>query len=423
MLLDEYVYSKVPKWEESLTLIILTLQKTRRLKNISLHQLAEQAHVSHSTILRMENYSQAPTIDTICKIADALGLDINISVSEKDAHNLDQDVHNSLSNNQNVPVASEKFPVKSQFANSVFGKIIFELSSRLVRNFNYADNYIEKVEQMFAIYTGILEKNNISKHCVDKVKRFSKYHSVVISTYFHGQHEVAYAQFKDALSECINIENFCTGISPNHTFYRCRGRKPGIEYKKEDLFHISYAERYLVDTQRYSFPGLPCLYLGSSVEICAKELGRSVGDLAIATIKYMPTEKCKLLDLTSIFRDVHNVDTMALQEQFLECLPLVLACSIQIQYDNIPHNKIHFQQNHIFPQLLLEYAVSESLLKSEDLIGIKYYSTKIDFLRHVFDGDYVALDKSCNYVFPAFELDNGKSESTLDSCFYVDEIR
>ena len=40
------------------------------------------------------------------------------------------------------------------------------------------------------------------------------------------------------------------------------------------MFHIGLNNRSLVDSQRYSFPGLPCLYLASSAYTCWMELGR-----------------------------------------------------------------------------------------------------------------------------------------------------
>ena len=41
-----------------------------------------------------------------------------------------------------------------------------------------------------------------------------------------------------------------------------------------EMFHIKYELRGKVQTQRCSFPGLPCLYLGCSSYVCWLELNR-----------------------------------------------------------------------------------------------------------------------------------------------------
>ena len=55
--------------------------------------------------------------------------------------------------------------------------------------------------------------------------------------------------------------------------YRLR-TGPLTQLTQRDLFHIPFEKRQLVASQRYSIPGLPSLYLASSLWIAWEELGR-----------------------------------------------------------------------------------------------------------------------------------------------------
>ena len=64
--------------QEDKTLIELTalLASIRKDKNITQKELAEKVHVSQAQIARVENYSYAPTLKTITKIANGLDLEL-----------------------------------------------------------------------------------------------------------------------------------------------------------------------------------------------------------------------------------------------------------------------------------------------------------------------------------------------------------
>ena len=64
------------------------------------------------------------------------------------------------------------------------------------------------------------------------------------------------------------------------------------------MFHIKYSLRSKVKTQRFSFPGLPCLYLGASSYVCWLELNRPAFDkFQVATIKQKSTDDYNVIDL------------------------------------------------------------------------------------------------------------------------------
>ena len=62
------------------------------------------------------------------------------------------------------------------------------------------------------------------------------------------------------------------------------------------MFHIPFNKRGKVETQRYSAPGYPCLYLGSSVNACWEELGQPRFDDMMVS-RFVVKEAFPVLDL------------------------------------------------------------------------------------------------------------------------------
>lgn len=56
--------------------IEIFIRQIRKTQNISSWRLASISGVSHSQILRIENGYESPTLKTLLRIADALGVDI-----------------------------------------------------------------------------------------------------------------------------------------------------------------------------------------------------------------------------------------------------------------------------------------------------------------------------------------------------------
>lgn len=63
------------------------------------------------------------------------------------------------------------------------------------------------------------------------------------------------------------------------------------------MFHINLDNRVIVSSERYSFPGLPCLYLGTSSFVCWVEMDcPKLEDFQVARI-IKKEQNVKVLDL------------------------------------------------------------------------------------------------------------------------------
>ncbi len=117
--------------------------------------------------------------------------------------------------------------------------------------------------------------------------------------------------------------------------YRVR-RGTMQSFSKSELFHIPFEERYKVRTQRYSIPGLPCLYLGGSIWVCWEELARPpFHEMQIS--RFEAAGPIKLLDfgyrpgvIASMAEKVLETEPEGASADFVVsyavCWPLIAAC-------------------------------------------------------------------------------------------------
>lgn len=103
--------------------------------------------------------------------------------------------------------------------------------------------------------------------------------SETVSHYLRGRVPTAYDMMKEALS-CVN-DILVRKTKQRHTMpmeigFKARIAKKGESprWTREDMFHIPFEKRHLVQDNRYSIHGIPSVYLGRSIYDCYLELGK-----------------------------------------------------------------------------------------------------------------------------------------------------
>lgn len=292
--------------------------------------------------------------------------------------------------------------------NTIF--TINEISSKEV----YFPDY---VKAYFSTYIDYLKSIKYATQIVSKIEGFAYNLNICLKDYYCGQHDSAQFFFRKAIG-CID----CNDVYRNLTdclFYRARKNENSL-FSPSEMFHIRFEHRYKVRTQRYSYPGLPCLYLGSSIEVCCDELGCWDDNLNIAQVSKQSSEDIGIFDLYFFEEyDFNNLEPEQ-ENQFVCLWPLVACCSFT--YQNA--DGMSFRPDYIVPQLLLEYIIdknAENGLHGSDTMayGIRYHSVKkplINFNSSKSTCDYI------NYVFPV--LSNGSTGfcEMLERIFRVEQV-
>lgn len=280
---------------------------------------------------------------------------------------------------------------------------------------------------------------------------FSKILNTTIREYYKGKTASAYQIFvKKAVPIFIpSWSNLNTPFDPKedyHFLYRARVTDQQHQNHHQiktqgDLFHIPFQLRHLVESQRYSIPGLPCLYLGKSIYCCWEELGRpDINWLYISLFKYIGPPEF-ILDFSwtprMILEHISNQDIwiklcileesgedcskfLANHKEFFDdcyqwlidsaiCWPIVAVCSTHVQNANLP-----FNPHYIVPQMVLQYVV-----ESEIYLGIQYFSSQLEENSMLFPG--LTLDNSrraVNFVFPSSQVSETGWCENLRKYFY-----
>lgn len=235
----------------------------------------------------------------------------------------------------------------------------------------------------------------------------------VVNYYYEGRHSFAFTRLRDHINEISsnNRSIFDWNVSVGSDFYRMRMFDEGEKHDCNGMFHIPFDKRTIVKTQRYSAPGYPCLYLGTSAYVCWEEMLRPNLDKCYVA-RFHANDSIFVYDMSFPSENKWNfID--AFRDDLLR-LPFVIASMVKVAKP-----KDTFKPEYIIPQLLMEWVIEERQNPSrlfKDLIqGIAYTSVqKSD------DFDFNP-DKSINFVFPAFPPFKGKYSKKLCEMFLLTE--
>jgi hypothetical protein len=222
-----------------------------------------------------------------------------------------------------------------------------------------------------------------------------------IIDYYSGHPSKAFNKLAESLSSLEEEGNLLLSSAQNIPHYLYRMRKTegtNTAYESDQMFHIPFNLRHLIATQRYSIPGLPCLYLGGSAYICWEELERPLLEQTQTSIISKIDDNLKVLDFGYRPSDYYErwssmicnrtnghltSDELEQMKSYLISWPLIAASSIQVNFRNGS-----FKPEYIIPQLLLQWITTKP-----EYDGIRYFSVK----EHAQEN---SLHLIHNYVFP-----------------------
>lgn len=197
-------------------------------------------------------------------------------------------------------------------------------------------------------------------------------------------------------------------LSTRLTFFRMRVKDIGTPMAIEnpgDIVHLPYRSAHSATEMRYSKAGSPCLYLGTTSWICAKECQWDKGSQELYGSVFVPNEegkKLKILNLAisqHLINGIHHEHFVAdrelrleLQRAMIRIYPLVLSMSYTVE-DN--DRKMKY-----------EYMISQCLM---DVIhdlgidGIAYLSAQGE--------DEFQYPHGVNLALPAYDISEAQQYS------------
>ncbi|MDF9507872.1 hypothetical protein, partial [Bacillus cereus] len=276
------------------------------------------------------------------------------------------------------------------------------------------DDFIEYLEDCFSTYISGLEsicsatlETVITKKDLELVKDLCYGIINSLKEYYKGFPSKAFIEFRRVLKNNVSKQNHFNDIKTlqnfdNEFLYKMRVGTDHVFTSKE-MFHIPLELRGIVSTNRYSIPGLPCIYLGSSPLTCWEELNKP--DLNTVQTSVFKSDDISYIDLSTppvvfienIIKKFYDYGTIMKKRLFADRLnepnevisyliiwPLMAACSVRVK-----NTTDTFKPEYIIPQLLLQFIRYDGFFD-----GVSYFSTKVDN----YSSETAVLYK--NFAFP-----------------------
>jgi hypothetical protein len=242
--------------------------------------------------------------------------------------------------------------------------------------FNLLDNFLAKLDELkklenFEFSTGRIITRQ--KHLTAKIKQ-------ALDNYYDGKPSKAYSSLIRGLNsnlkdfeEVLNIREF----ELHSNFYRIRIHKENFSLPINEFFHVPFQQRGKVKTQRFSIPGFPSLYLGTTIYDCWEELKRpNINDFQ--AVRFKNIKPIKVIDLSPPSKS--NLPSKEYY-RYLMIFPLVLASSVKVR-----NTDDTFKPEYIIPQLLLQW-----VREKRDIDGIAYQTTHVDLTNSISKGEFLNL--------------------------------
>lgn len=193
-----------------------------------------------------------------------------------------------------------------------------------------------------------------------------------LNLYYIGKTAESYKVFENCMLVLQEKQLLEIG-SLSSNFYRIQ-TSANKNLPKGRLFHIPFEMREKVGTQRYSIPGLPCLYMADSIFVAWEELNRPNFDEIHVSRFSFETSDLRILYLNVNSKDLRkrcfvNEKTLYVSQlvNFLSCWPLLAACSLRV----INRDAV-FKEEYIVPQMVLQFVIS-----NKGIDGVQFKSNRI----------------------------------------------
>lgn len=235
--------------------------------------------------------------------------------------------------------------------------------------------------------------------------------------YYVGKTSLSYQKIKECLDLLVSNDLLEVGAI-NGDFYRIRIGN-NVNYSKKDLFHIPFQLREKVATQRYSIPGLPCIYMADSLYTAWEEMSRpEFNNIHVSRFNFNNSD-LKLLFLNTTAQEIRTrcivgekISKENILIKYLSYWPLLASCSFEVfKRDET------FKPEYIIPQMVLQWVIESDNIDGVQFKSnrIKYNSTNVGSFNNVAIPVKEIKEKGyCNYLSNKITFSEPLSWSLLD---------
>lgn len=254
------------------------------------------------------------------------------------------------------------------------------------------DEYIGKIKSIEDFPSEILEstEENIKliteslRHYynanIDKAKKniFSLLSKYKDNSFIVSKLDKSYAFRGIAPFENLQTRNYPYDKMNSEELSFFKARVGGEKFLRRDMLHIPFDKRELIKTQRFSIPGVPCLYLGTTSYVCWLEMNRPQ-DSEFNVSSYKIPKELIILNLVGdqmlingqasnslLCPNEARFENISLLKAMIEFFPLICATSYTVR-----NTDRQFKSEYIISQLVMQ------CLEELNIDGIAYVSKQV----------------------------------------------
>lgn len=249
------------------------------------------------------------------------------------------------------------------------------------------EEYFPQLKVLLSELVSELKNNGASNNIVTSITDYTNKVISAIELYYQGDLVDAQIVINDMIAEFsdkapavtdINSSIAFQGGGPDYSevqFFRARLSDNVVEFSAEEMLHIPFNKRHIVKSERFSIPGLPCLYLGNSTYACWVEMG-CPADHRFNVSPIVLDNTQKVLNLTVTLSNIYEFNNLdqtspAVElELYIITLLKLFILTLGTSY-KVKDNNRNFKSEYILPQMIM------LACKKRNLDGITYYSKQI----------------------------------------------
>ncbi len=272
-------------------------------------------------------------------------------------------------------------------------------------------DYLPGLKKTLNSFIADLKSSDIDNTIENEIESYSNRVIEVIEQYYKGNIFSAQDTVSELLSSfdsspAVTLVNDCLAFSPfkdsekvGVQFFRARLSDNVTTFSAKEMLHIPFNKRGIVKTERFSIPGLPCLYLANTSYGCWVEMG-SPADYRFNVSPFELDNTQRILNLTiaffelkTILFEAEDLDVTLDDKYITDLLKLfVLTLSTSFKVNSTDRT---FKSEYILSQLIMLAA------KDMGIDGISYLSKQVS-------NDLLAAVSGVNVVL--FATYNGEEE-------------
>jgi len=246
--------------------------------------------------------------------------------------------------------------------------------------------YFADLNKRLSSFIEEISKSGANNNFIEEILRYRDAIIKAIDLYYQGDIIDAHTIIGDLL-ECfdetdkisisdINSSIAFLGSGDEVQFFRARLNSNVSDFSSKEMLHIPFGKREIVKSERFSIPGLPCLYLANSSYACWIEMGRPA-DYKFNVSPVLLDNTQKIFNLAVSVRDLmykyqlwidgdSDIDDEVIMV-YLKLIMLNIATSYKVNQSDR-----NFKSEYMLPQMIM------LACKKRGLDGISYYSKQVN---------------------------------------------